>query len=497
MAANARLEALVTVGHEPRTRWVTWMVVGLVAVTTALRLALAWRFFGFHTGDDVEIVQAALMRALRWPYQPLGLRNLLASDILAAPMAWLASTLGVESVSSLVRLTSVPFVALASANVVLVHRLARSWLGDERPALLAAGLVALHWLPLGYGSMVEARVASTTCVLGAAALLLGGPGLRGRAWLAGGLMGVAWAFRYSEGIFLAPLLLLVPGGGAGESRGAQIRRIVASFAVTSLITIGVEDWLSHGTPFASLADLIHYTLIERRSTSLVKAQPWYWYAWRLPRWLPLPLLPLVWQARRVEGWPRIGAFVAIPIVALSAFDQKQLRYLQAVVPFALLLGAAGAWSLWRRGHRRVAAVLVVLSFLAGVRGISFLARKSMAAVAAARQMGSSLGPADTVCLSQSWAYGNDLFLAAGTTVRDLDYPLARATVERELGACAAAAVYLEDLERDAALEPGIAARGFVRARTVRWGRSKPVVVFSRRPETAVLEPAAAASVQRR
>lgn len=453
----------------------------LVAVSTATRAALAWAFFGFHTGDDVEIVQAALMRALDRPYEPLGLRNLLASDLLAAPVAWMAAAVGVRSMAVLTWLVALPTVALASAGIVLVYRIARSWLGDERPALLAAGLVALHWLPLGYGSMVDARVASTACVLAAAALLFGNPGAPVRALAAGALMAFAWAFRYSEGIFLVPLLLVVQAaGGAARSRAAQLVRLLAAFVVTSLVTVGLEDWLSHGAPFASLADLVRYTLIERQSTSLVRSQPWYWYARRLPKWLPLPLLALLWQARRVDGWPRVAAFVAIPLVALSAIHQKQLRYLQGIVPFALLLAAAGAWSLWFRGYRRIAIALVALSIVAGSRGLPFLERKSMAAVVAARQVAPALQPGDEICLSQSWAYGNDLYLGTGTVVHDLEYPLAHAAVERELAKCASVGVYLEDLSRDPALVSAIESRGFTRVRTVRWGKSKPVVLFARR-----------------
>jgi hypothetical protein len=139
-----------------------------VAVATILRLWLGHRYFGFSTGDDVEILGAGFMRAFGHEYTPWAIRNLFGSDVLVAPVVWMAALLGVESTRQLCWIATFPFVALASLNIVLVHRLAVRWLSRPSAALLAVMLYAFHWLPIGYGSTVYPRTASTTCVLVAA-----------------------------------------------------------------------------------------------------------------------------------------------------------------------------------------------------------------------------------------------------------------------------------------------------------------------------------------
>ena len=62
-----------------------WLAA-IVLLTTAARLFLGYVYFGFHTGDDVEILEAGFLRALGWPYEPWAIRNLLVSDLLVAPV---------------------------------------------------------------------------------------------------------------------------------------------------------------------------------------------------------------------------------------------------------------------------------------------------------------------------------------------------------------------------------------------------------------------------
>jgi hypothetical protein len=217
-----------------RGRAAFWL--GAIVITaTVARLALGAVYFGFHTGDDVGILQAGFMRALGWPYQPWEIRNLLVADLLTGPAIALASALGASSTRTLIWLASVPMVVFASLNVWLVYRLAVRWLASEPAGLLASALYACHWLPLGYGSMVYPRTVSTTCVLVAALVLWdrrGGPA--GRPFLAGGCLAVAWALRYSEAIFLLPLLTLI--GLQEKDRAARSSSSCRSPSSRSFIT---------------------------------------------------------------------------------------------------------------------------------------------------------------------------------------------------------------------------------------------------------------------
>jgi hypothetical protein len=456
-------------------------LAAIIAAATLARLELGRVFFGFHTGDDVEILQAGFLRALGWPYQPWEIRNLFISDLLTAPAIALASALGVRSTQTLVWLASVPIVLLASLNIWLVYRLAARWLESEPPALLAAALFAFHWLPLGYGSMVYPRTASTTCILMAAWVLWGRQG--GKAWrpvLAGGFLAVAWAIRYSEAIFLLPLLALI----WLQERNLRARLLgwgglAAGFAAVSVLTVGLEDWLAWGKPFASLVAFARYTLVERRSSSLEPAQPWYWYLWRLPKWLTVPLLPFLWRARKLAGAPAMSLFILLPVIVLSVIHQKQLRYLQGVMPFLIVLAVAGAWSFWKSGQRKLVAVLAVSSLLLGLTGLTFLNAKSMAAVVAAQQLAESPSPSASICLSQAWAYGSAIYLGNQVGIHDLPSPLPGAALEGALGECSVVALYQEDYRRDSRIPELLRQHGFTVSGQYEWGHSRPVLVSRR------------------
>lgn len=458
------------------SRRALYLLAGLIATTTLIRLGLGLVFFGFHTGDDVEILQAGFLRAFGHPYEPWSIRNLLVSDLLVTPALVAGRVFGVASPRIFVWLASIPFVLLASVNVGLVFALARRFFAQDGVALLAATLYAFHWIPLGYGSTVYPRTASTTCILLAAFLL----SHTGRVWrevLAGGLMAVAFAIRYSEAIFLFPMLAaLWLRAEPVRDRLARSAAFVGGFGVFVLFTVGLEDWLTWGKPFSSLVAFANFTLLERQSSSLDPVQPWYWYLWRLPKWLPLTLLPFLWRSRRSPHALTIALYGLLPILFLSLIHQKQLRYLQGVIPFLMLLAAAGAGSLWMDGRRRLTAALCALSLLLGLGGITFLSKKSMAAVQAAQDLAAVQG-LTTVALSQSWAYGGTLYLGTRVAVLDLPYPLRAPELEQALVRASCVALYEEDLAANPELSRLLARYGFVKARQYRWGRSKPVEVW--------------------
>lgn len=452
----------------------------IVLVATLARLALGLVYFGFHTGDDVEILQAGFMRALGWPYQPWHIRNLLVSELLAGPAITIASALNIASTQTLAWLATVPFVFLATVNICLVFRLAVRWLGDLHVGLLAAGLYAFHWLPLGYGSTVYPRTASTTCVLLATLALFGRPGKAWQPLLAGSLVALAWAVRYSEVIFLLPLVLTI-----WLEEDSTVRRVrgsvtlIVGFALGSVVTVGLVDWLTWGRPLSSLISFARYTLVERAASALEPSQPWYFYLHRLPKWLPLSLLPFLGRARRVAGSLRLAMYVLLPLLVLSLIHHKQLRYLQGIMPFVIIVSAGGAWSFWTAGRRRLAVVLCGLSLVLGVSGVTFLAKKSMAAVEAAKGLRDADPKVRVVGLSQVWAYGDDLYLGQNVDLLELSYPLRRDVLQAAMSRCDWIGFYEEELRRNEEAPALLRRGGFIAAGQYRWGKSKPVLLYRR------------------
>jgi hypothetical protein len=455
---------------------VLWVVV---ALSTGLRAFFAWRFFGFLGGDDVEVLEEAFRRAIGLAYAPWHIRNLFVPDLLVAPVVRLGLASGVRETGALAFLATVPFVLLASVNVILVYRLARFWGRERTVARTAAAIYAFHWLPLAFGSTVYPRTAATTCILLAAVWVSESGRDLARGLAAGAVVSIAFAERYSEGLFLLPLLLL--GLSVGGGRKESLRRslgLVGSFALGAGVTVGIYDLLTWGDPFASLIAFAKLTLVERAFSSRVAVQSPLFYLERLLYWLPptlLPALPLSWKDRSLRpAW----AFLLVPVGILSLVHHKELRYLQGAIPFLAILGAAGLTALRSRWRPSVVTGLLALTFASEVLGVRVLAGKSMAAVAAARVMASDRS-VKVVVLSQAWAYGDRLYFGNRVEVRDLPTPPIMTDLEEKIAGADRVALYRKDLTANPALAAVLARYGFTSETRFQWGESKSVAVFSR------------------
>lgn len=435
-------------------------VVILAILSTAVRVWLAHHYYGFETGDDVEIAQEAFRAALGLDYTPWAIRNLFVSQTLVAPVVKLAALLGVSDPFALATIARYPFIVLAGINILLVYFLGRSW-SSERAGFIAAALYSIHWLPLVFGSSLYPRIPGTTFLLLAA---LAGP------FTAGWLASLAFAMRYSEIVFLMPLLFRSAAADpplsyqSGDWR-RRTPKLIAGFAAGVVLFVGLYDWLSWGRPFASLIEFARYTLVERGSSSLMKQQPPWWYIAALPQWLAPPLWPFLWRERR-----KALVFIVLPVIALSLIHHKELRYLQAVIPFAMILAAAGAVAWWNDGRRKLVIALLILALPLQLARIRSIDKRTMAAVDVARVMRS----ADRVAISQEWAYGGKLFLR---NVEELGIPPDVTRLREAVSRVDCVAMYRSQITpemRAIVSEAGLTtARGFERA------RSRPVDLFCR------------------
>lgn len=444
-----------------------------------MRLSVACLVPGFVGGDDVEMLEAGFRSATGLDYRPNDLRNLLLPELLVAPAVRAASVLGFDDPGQLVVAGRLPFVALATLNVLLVFRLGCHLGLGGGGSLTAAALYGLHWLPLGYGATTYPRTAAVTCVLAATVLVMGDATARWRPAAAGACVAAAFACRYSELVFLPPLVLLA-ALGPGSRRGRITRAVLVTlgFALGALVTVGAVDWLTWGRPFSSLGAFFRYIFVDRASSSRVAAREPWWYVQAIPFWLPLTLVPLLSRAVRRE-WAGIWAMVLLPLLGLSAIYHKELRYLQAVLPFVMVLAAAGFLRLSERGRRALAIVLVAASAAWGLGGLRFLTRTSGAAVRAARLVAAD--PAEgPIVLSQAWAYGDRLYIGT-REIRDLATPPTAAELESAVPGAGWVGVYSSDLQARPELVGALLKAGFMKDRAVSWWRGRRVELWRRPP----------------
>jgi hypothetical protein len=419
-----------------------------------VRLYLAHRYYGFQTGDDLEVAEEAFRRAIGLVHDPWDVRSLLIPDLLVAPFVAFAHAAGVRDPLLLATIARYPFILLSALNVVLVLLVGRRWY-DDAAGVVAAGLYAFHWIPLVYGSSSYPRVFAVTCILFAVLLLE-----RSHVIVAGMLAALAVTARYSEAIFLAPLLLVAR------------RRVLllGSFALGACVFVGLYDSLTYGRWFGSLIDFADLTFVRRDAASAVVRQPPWWYLTNVLHWIPATLLPFLVVAWQRGERRRLLAFVALPVLALSAIFHKELRYLQVVVPFVLLLAARG-FTLWHEQPTRrcLATVFVLLAFPLGLTRIGTAEKRSTNAATAALWMRERNFP--SVALSQAWAYGGRLFLGNDVSITDIGIPPA---LDR-LPPTSAIAVYSPDVTP--ALRTACHAAGLTETRTFTGRGGRAVTVF--------------------
>lgn len=496
----------------------------LAAIIAAVAVAQIWmahRYFGFMTGDDVEVLSEAFRRARGLDFHPWDIRNLFVPDIVVAPVVWIMRG---ASTRTTIFAASLPFVVLTALTIALVYRLALQWCDDDRAALVAALLFATHWIPLGFGSTVYPRTLAAACVVGAALLVERWP------FVAGALVGLAFADRFSEIVFIAPLAVIVilsrpslrsgplrmtnlPFRAGGEEGGEETSADGAGFAprqqiplppsapparndgsvtssltgaravnrlrmtgwvlagclVSTALTVGLYDWLTWGAPFSSLTRFAHLTLVAPDFASRVKYQAPWWYVANLVRWLSPLLLPLLWYARRSRAiW-----FIVIPLLAFSAVRHKELRYLQVLIPFIMVAAAIGFAAL-RQNHRRIAVTLVAVSVVWNLYGLRYFARKSQPAVEAAQWIASN-PQIHSVAVSQLWAFGDKLYFGDRIGQTDLGTPPdgLNDAVSADM-----VALYDTDLDVPSRIDR-LRVLGYTPVRTFRDDPARAVVVFMR------------------
>jgi hypothetical protein len=381
-------------------------------------------------------------------------------------------------------LASLPFIALSSLTIWLVYRLAIRWC-DERAAIVAALLFATHWIPLSFGSTVYPRTLAAACVVAAALIVDRWP------FASGLLIGLAFADRFSEIVFLPPLLLIATQHRQeclchiGRSRECPVHaqagvaqtllsvlwiqalKVILGTALAIAITVGIYDWLTWGTPFSSAIKFAHLTLIEPDFASRVKYQAPWWYLANILRWCSPALLPLLWYARRSRAiW-----FIVIPLIAFSAIKHKELRYLQVMIPFLCIAAAIGFASM---RNRRVAVALVAISIVWDLHGLRYLARKSQPSVMAAQWIASNPS-IHSIAASQLWSYGDKLYLGDRMAMSDVGTPPEHLS---EVNADAVA-LYETDLDVRSRVD-ALRANGYAPVRTFRDGPARPVVLFRKR-----------------
>ena len=454
------------------------LLAALIGTTAALKVALAWAYPGFLSGDDLEIVLTAARSAVHLDYSPWPIRSLFHPLVLVLPVMKTGVAAGLESPRWLTLLAALPTAAFSTLSVWLAYRVARALGAAEGTALAAAFLCATAGIPFAHGATPYPRPISAALLLAAFFLLV----RRAAGWrdaaAAGVLTAAALAVRWSEGLAVVPLFVVALATDSGRT-GRRAVALLVGFAAGVLVFVGAFDDLTWGAPFSSLKAFVEF--LGQPHEAFTPRPPW-WYAGMLLQWAG-PVVVVLCAAGVSDRRARWPLFVAVAIVALlSPTPIKSLRYTIAASGF-LAVAAAFGWERLRRGGRLgravAAACLVAAVPLGAERTLHLLRTKTQSAVEAAQFLATRRPAIRTVALEQPWAYGEALYLGSRVRIVDITSSgrLEPEAVIRAAAGCDALGAYRADVGEE--LERALVRSGLRRTAQFQEGISPGVVIYER------------------
>lgn len=434
---NVRVFGLLSIARLPKAARNLWRPVGalstlssrdaarlvliVIALSGVVKLAIAYTHPGFWTGDDVEVHEMTFAKLFGWQWRAWELRMPFYPLGVIFPAQYLAKAAGFGDAATLV---FVGRAVVAVCSLVMLWLTFRSSLrldASMAAAILGVVILATNQLHTVGGTTELPRTVSTVFVVAAFALLLK-PTSSLQSAGAGGLIAIASAMRFSEEIFVAPVVvqLLI------QRRWRDLAVFAFAFLFVALAIFGVVDQVYWGEPFFSLKHIVDFTLVKRLSTR--GYEPFYEYVTRVPVWTnPVTLCLAIAASRRL---PVVALWTWLPLALLSILPHKEPRYLIPILPFLAILAAHGLWVLLQwvlapetnssQRRSRAALVLLVACVAALMTEMSgYVAPRSNGGVAAARYVAGAAGPAGSVVVVQSWRIGGRLYLPSGARIIDL------------------------------------------------------------------------------
>jgi Alg9-like mannosyltransferase family len=406
--------------------------------------------FGFWTGDDVEIHEMTFAHMFGWHWQAWDLRSPFYPMFFIYPVQALLHWTGENDAGRLILAGRLVVAFFSVANLWLTFRVARRLFESTPIALLSVLILASNKLHTIAGSTELPRTVSSFFVLaGFNALLI--PGDLVAAAIAGSLIGIGAAMRFSETIFVVPALMQA----AAAKRWRHVFIVAGSFVLICVGIFGLTDELYWGQSFFSLRHIVDFTLVKRLSSR--GYQPFYEYFRSIPAWGDALTVALAVVAIRRRLWI-LAMWTWLPVLCLSLLPHKEPRYLVPILPFLSMMAAVSLWHIIERlgtacaagqallRRERFAVVFLAAcgaAFASEVSGFWFV--RSEAAVVLAQHIAAQ-GPIGGIAIEQGWRMGGRLYLPAADPLVDLDPTNDPHSVERVLRAPAITWIAL--LDRD-------------------------------------------------
>ena len=321
-------------------RIVFWTIV----VSVLVKMIIAYVYFGFYSGDDVEIQEMSFARLFGLDWQAWGLRSPVFPMAFIYPVQFLLKGLGVSDAWPLIYAGRLVVVAFSALNLWLVYRIAKKLFAGSGVAIMSLFILAFSKLHTTFAASELPRTVASTFILLGFWFLLSEKNKIGSLILSGSLIGLAAAIRFSEIIYICPAVLylcLKRSWGRAVIMGAVI---TTSFS----FIIGLSDALYWKSAFHSLKNIVDYTLVKKLSSR--GYEPFHYYVTAFSYWTDILTFILAIYALKIRN-KKIYLWAFCPVILLSFLPHKEPRYLLPALPFWALLAGLSAWNILERNRR--------------------------------------------------------------------------------------------------------------------------------------------------
>jgi phosphatidylinositol glycan class B len=294
-----------------------------------------------------------------WEFR-VGMRSWLLPAILAGPM-WIGSTLAPGTLLYLY----LPKVAAAALSLAIPIA---SWKLGARishvHALIAAFVTAVWIEFVDFGSRTLSEPIATALVFPAAYLLTKTSPSRQGLFLAGLLLGLAFATRYQFAPALAVLVLGAPWQRLRETLPLVLAGGLAALAIDASVNLAFGQ-----VPLGWISANFHANLIENRSSFYGVMPAWGYAELLLRAWLVYAIPILILAAIGARRFPVLFAVAIINLVAHSLIPHKEYRFIfltSAILLFLAAIGTADVLARLRPGRKKWVAIACAAWLLASL-----------------------------------------------------------------------------------------------------------------------------------
>jgi hypothetical protein len=406
-----------------RREQVLRILLAIIVVSAAIKIANAWFYYGFISGDDVEIHEMTFARLFQQQWPVWDIRNAFYPMVFIYPAQALLKSLGYQDPQILVFAGRMVVMLFSSLSIYLVYKAAGEITASIHVGLLAAFFFAFSKLHVTFAGSELPRTVASSFILLSFWLLLKNRENAWFVWLSGIFLGIAASTRFSEAFFIVPctILLLI------EKRFRHAVLILFSFALSFFFVLGISDWLYWKKAFFSLINIVDFTLVKKLSSR--GYQPFYYYLSDFLKWTNIFVVTMVAFTFKMKKW-RVLIWVLLPLGLLSLLPHKEPRYLIPIIPFMAILTAMALFQFLKNvpvkkttpldGKTcKMAALLLFLfatSMLFEIDGFRF--RRNETAVDIARYLAAHR-PRGVVALEDIWHFGGNIYLADVPNIRNI------------------------------------------------------------------------------